>query len=322
MGAEPARCLGHIIVVGEDRAGVTYGTEVLSRIEAERRRVAVRAGAASPVHGSCGLRRVLEHRQAARAGEGGQLLHRRRVAEQVHRDQGSRALGEHRFDRGRGHTVSLGVDIREHRPRAGVDHGPSGGEEADPGDDHLVAGPDPERSQCDRQRLGAVGDSDAVAATDEGGELGLERLHLGTEDVAARLEHGPLALGDQRHQRLQRRSGGEQRNRGPGTPCRSRYRHRSITSSSGTLRIWRAGTPTTTARGGTSRTTTAPAPTNASSPISTPGQRTAPPPIRHALRRVGPDPQFALRMPRHRVVVGRDHARARRTRRPRPPCGR
>ena len=130
----------------------------------------------------------------------------------MHRDQSSRALGEQRFDGGRGHAVGLRVDIREHRPRAGVDHRPSRGEEADPGDDDLVAGPDSQRSQGDRQRLGAVGDSDAVPATDEGGELGLERLDLWTEDVATGLQHGALALGDQRQQRLQRRTGCEQRN--------------------------------------------------------------------------------------------------------------
>src|SRR5437773_702665 len=50
----------------------------------------------------------------------------------------------------------------------------------------------------------------------------------------------------------------------------------------------RAGLPTTTARGGTSFVTTAPAPTKASSPISTPGQRIAPPPTRAPRRIVGP----------------------------------
>ena len=59
-------------------------------------------------------------------------------------------------------------------------------------------------------------------------------------------------------------------------------------SSSGTSRITRAGLPTTTFRGGTSFVTTAPAPTNASSPTSTPGQRIAPPPTRAPRRIVGP----------------------------------
>ena len=44
----------------------------------------------------------------------------------------------------------------------------------------------------------------------------------------------------------------------------------------------------TTLRAGTFRVTTAPAPTNASSPISTPGQRIAPPPTRAPRRIVGP----------------------------------
>ena len=50
----------------------------------------------------------------------------------------------------------------------------------------------------------------------------------------------------------------------------------------------RAGFPTTIVRGGTSLVTTAPAPTNASSPISIPGQRIAPPPTRAPRRIVGP----------------------------------
>ena len=48
------------------------------------------------------------------------------------------------------------------------------------------------------------------------------------------------------------------------------------------------GTPMTTARSGTSRTTTAPAAMNASSPITTPGVSTTPPPTRQARRSVAP----------------------------------
>ncbi len=57
--------------------------------------------------------------------------------------------------------------------------------------------------------------------------------------------------------------------RGPGAA----QRQRSRSSSSLTSRTWRAGTPTMNARGGTSFVTTAPAATNASSPISTPGHQ-------------------------------------------------
>src|SRR6185503_14151513 len=64
--------------------------------------------------------------------------------------------------------------------------------------------------------------------------------------------------------------------------------HRSISSSSPTSPTFRAGTPITSARGGTSRVTTAPVATNASSPISIPGRMRTPPPMRAALRIVGP----------------------------------
>src|SRR5918995_3408278 len=53
-------------------------------------------------------------------------------------------------------------------------------------------------------------------------------------------------------------------------------------------RTTRAGTPMTSAPGGTSVVTTAPAATNASSPTSTPGNRTAPAPMRQPRRRVAP----------------------------------
>ena len=87
-------------------------------------------------------------------------------------------------------------------------------------------------------------------------------------------------------------------------------RHSSSSSSSATSRILRAGTPTTTARAGTSSVTTAPAPTNASSPTSTPGQITAPPPMRQARRSVGASQRSPFGVAAHGVVVGQRHARA------------
>ncbi len=84
----------------------------------------------------------------------------------------------------------------------------------------------------------------------------------------------------------------------------------SRSSSSGTARMTRAGFPTTSIRGSTSFVTTAPAPTNASSPISMPGSRTAPPPMRAPRRIVGPlIERVALLRASHVVVVRRDDAR-------------
>src|SRR5205085_1924769 len=77
-------------------------------------------------------------------------------------------------------------------------------------------------------------------------------------------------------------------------------RHAAIRSSSGTSRTTRAGTPITTARGGTSRVTTAPDATKASSPISTPGVSTTPPPTRQARRSSGPD---SSKSPPWRAIV-------------------
>ena len=62
-------------------------------------------------------------------------------------------------------------------------------------------------------------------------------------------------------------------------------------------------------RGGTSFVTTAPAPTNASSPISTAGQSTAPPPTRAPRRIVGPSISVVPPLgAAHEVVVRRDDA--------------
>ena len=77
-------------------------------------------------------------------------------------------------------------------------------------------------------------------------------------------------------------------NAGPYRLRTRRSRAGLSSSSGGTSRSTRAGLPTTTTRGGTSFVTTAPAPTNASSPISIPGQSTAPPPTRAPRRIVGP----------------------------------
>ena len=115
--------------------------------------------------------------------------------------------------------------------------------------------------------------------------------------------------------RLRRRSPGRSlphwaRRRSPSITRRARF---SANARAGPRRrprrIFRAGTPTTTARASTSSVTTAPAATNASAPISTPGQ----------IDGAAADPAGAAQNGRveragitaaHRVVVGRDRARS------------
>ena len=87
-------------------------------------------------------------------------------------------------------------------------------------------------------------------------------------------------------------------------------RQRSSSWSSPTSPVTRAGTPDHEAAGRMSRVTTAPAPTNASSPTSTPGVSRTPPPTRHARRSTGPASRSAGREPGHGVVVHRHDAGA------------
>ena len=81
------------------------------------------------------------------------------------------------------------VDVAEHRRGARDERRLGGGVEGERGHHHLVARPDAERAQGDRQRVGAVGHADAVTHAQVGGELALERLHLGAEDVAPVAHH-------------------------------------------------------------------------------------------------------------------------------------
>ncbi len=187
-----------------------------------------------------------------------QLVHRRRVAEEVNRKQRRRALADQRLDRRRGDREGARIDVAEDRPRAGVDDGLGGRVEGQRRHDHLVTGAHPERPQGDRQRLGAVGDANAMAHADVGGELALECLDLGAEHVAARIEHRPLPGGDLVQERLERRSRREERHARRRRPA---HRQCSSRSPSGTSRTTFAGTPMTTAPAGTSAATTAPAAT-------------------------------------------------------------
>ena len=68
------------------------------------------------------------------------------------------------LDGRRGDVEGGRVDVAEDRLGAGVDDRLGGRVEGEGGDDDLVARPDAERPQGDRQRVGAVGDADAVAA--------------------------------------------------------------------------------------------------------------------------------------------------------------
>ena len=183
--AERAGRLCDLRVRGGDDAAVAERPEVLGGEEGEGGRGSERAGAPVGAAGAGRLGGVLEHRDP----ECLDLGDRGDVPEQVHGDDGLRAGAEHGLHRLGRDAVRVGVDVAEHRRRAGRGDRLRGGVEGEGGDDHLVAGPHAHRPQRDRDRVRAVGHADGVLAAAVGGELVLERLHLRAEDEAPGVHH-------------------------------------------------------------------------------------------------------------------------------------
>ena len=80
--------------------------------------------------------------------------------------------------------------------RHGADRGDRqpGGRRPVGGDEHLVAGLDPERPQAEGERVEAAADPGAVGGVAVGGELRLERRELLAEQEAAAPHHRPVGL--------------------------------------------------------------------------------------------------------------------------------
>ena len=102
------------------------------------------------------------------------------------------------------------VDVAEDGRRAGRRDRLRARVERERRDDDLVARPDADRPQRDRDRLGAVRDADDVLDAEPRGELALERLDLRAEDVAAVVEHPSEAAASSSRSGAQRGLGVEQ----------------------------------------------------------------------------------------------------------------
>jgi hypothetical protein len=111
------------------------------------------------------------------------------LAEQVHRDDGPRAWREQARDLVHVDVERALVDVREHRRCPRVRYRFRGGEEGEAGDDDLVAFPRTCGEQREQQRIGPGIHGSRVLASRHGRELALQRLHLGSEHVAARCEN-------------------------------------------------------------------------------------------------------------------------------------
>jgi hypothetical protein len=138
--------------------------------------------------GALSLRGVLQHRDAGGVRDPDDLLHRRRLPVKVHRDD---RLGP----RAQFFLYCVDVDQRgvlhavdEHRDGAGAGDSFGRGDERVRRQHALITWPDAECPQRELERVGAVGDPDAMAHSGVLGELRLERGHLGAADERRRLE--------------------------------------------------------------------------------------------------------------------------------------
>ncbi len=158
--AQHPHALGDRVVVGRDRAAVAEGAEVLRREERERRHRAERAGAAAAGTSS---RRPARRprpraRRAPRSRPPAATLPNRwtTITAFVRGVSAARTVSAVTQNVSGSTSQNIGRRARR-RDRLG------GRVEGERGDDDLVARTDVERTQGERQRVGAVGDADRVA---------------------------------------------------------------------------------------------------------------------------------------------------------------
>ena len=159
---EGVALVNQFLAHARDRAAFA-GRNVLGFLEAEAAQVADRAALAALVFGQPRLAGVLDHRQLVLAGDGVDRVHVARHAEDVHRHDGARALGDAALDRGRVHGERGRVGVGEYRQGLAREDGVVAGDEGVGRDDHLVAGVHVHDVQADDQRRGAAGGGQAAS---------------------------------------------------------------------------------------------------------------------------------------------------------------
>jgi len=131
-------------IPGDDRTTIAQRAQVLTRIEAEGRRVADAAGAPSAQPGAMRLRGVLDQGQTISSGHGNQGVDVGHLTEQVHRDDRGRSrarCGRHRVGVNQ-QRVGQHVDEPGARPNRANRFG--GRDKGVGGHDDLVARTDPQ----------------------------------------------------------------------------------------------------------------------------------------------------------------------------------
>ncbi len=137
-----------------------------------------------------GLRGVFDDEDPRVVGDGEQAGHVGHLSVQVNDHDGPRAPGDRRAERFWRHEQRVVADVGKPRRRARTDHGGGSGDERVRWDDDLIAGPDPECSQAELQRIGPVGNTHGVIGATVGGPLPLEGLDRRAADVTGAEQAG------------------------------------------------------------------------------------------------------------------------------------
>ena len=173
--------------------------------------------------------------------------HVRHLPVEVHGDHCRGVRGDGRGDVVRGQQQRLRIDVDEHRDRAHRDDCLDGRHERVAGHDDLAPA-ELERLEDQRERVGAVRDTDAVGHAAIGGELGFERLDVPTSDERVRRRDASpdaVELGTDLvvlRGEIEKRNGTDRRRGHAVSPSRTRGRSssnlRSATSVSISGRLW------------------------------------------------------------------------------------
>ena len=180
---------GERTVVGDDGAAVAERAEIFCRIETECACSADRADWASVRHRHVGLAAVLDHREVMPRRNPFDRSHVGGLAVEMNRHDRAGPGSYGRNDAFRVDREANRIDVGEHGTRAGHHDRQGGVRCGERRGDHLIARPDAERAQHERDGVGAVADANGVRRASRGGEFRFERLDFRSQHEPAPRDH-------------------------------------------------------------------------------------------------------------------------------------
>src|SRR5437879_4289288 len=231
-------------IIGDERARIARGTEVLGGIKAVGADATERTGNLAAESREMCLRTVFHQRNPMPSAELLPRGHGTDLSVKMHEHDSLGLRGETALDTVERQQGGLSLDIGENGRCPGADDREDGGECGLRSRDHLVAPPDVQRAQRDLDRIRPVRRANRMRDPAHPGPLPLEGLDLATEDVPARVEH---ARDSGQHRVPQRRRLGlevvDQNHLIPNTAWRAGGRSPRSSSGRQTVTPW-ATTPT------------------------------------------------------------------------------